>query len=79
LTFRSVIHHSIFISSSFSTEILIIYVDILLSESDNDDIEKAKEYFKAQFAIKDMGRPDTFLNMEYFFPIEVSFGFTTGD
>jgi len=35
--------------------ILVVYVDdILLTESDGDGIEKAKEHLKTQFVIKDI-------------------------
>ena len=58
--------------------ILIVYVfDILLTGSDVDGIEKAKQYFKTQFVTKDMGDPHHFLglkllttNTEQFFPNE---------
>ena len=46
---------------------ILVYVDyILLTGSDGDGIEKAKEYLKAQFVTKDMGRP------RYFFGIEIA-------
>ena len=50
-------NHSVFIHrSSYYIMILIVYVDdILLTESDIDGIEKAKEYLKTQFVTKDMG------------------------
>jgi len=48
--------HSMFIHrSSYYIMILVVYVDdILLTESDIDGIEKAKEYLKTQFVTKDM-------------------------
>jgi len=45
--------------------ILDVFVDdILLIRSDVDGIEKAKEYIKAQFVTKEMGRPRYFLEIE---------------
>ena len=37
---------------------------LLLIRSDVDGIEKAKEYIKAQFVTKEMGRPRYFLEIE---------------
>ena len=57
--------HSVFIRKTpSSTMILIVYVDILLTESDIDGTKKTKRYFKIQFARKDEGRPRYFLRIE---------------
>ena len=52
--------------TSSGTVILVVYVDdILLTRSDVDHIEKAKEYLKTRFVTKHMGM------LKYFSRIEI--------
>ena len=57
--------HSIFIHhSSAGSVIKVVYVDILLSRSDIDGIEKVMAYLKTHFVTKDTGRHRYFLENE---------------
>jgi len=46
------------------TSILVVYVDIILTGSDCDSTEKAKEYLKTQFVTKNMTGKSIFLRFK---------------
>ena len=62
-----VVDHSVFYRrAGNSYVILAVYVDdILLIRSDTARMQETKEYLKAHFITKDMGKPKYFLGIEF--------------
>jgi len=57
--------HSVFVRCTKSGNIvLVVYVDILLTDSDSAGLLETKKHLKRHFVTKDMGRPKYFLRIE---------------